>query len=163
MDGELKNLKCNINQLAAMTGLHRQTVASRLADVPLAEGSNEKKKLYQITDVIRILMDAPASPSAEHQDPDKMTPKERKDWFDSEKGRLWLEKEMRQVIPASDVRYQMAAVMKAVTQALETWPDKLERDRGWTPDQITEAQSVVDEIRELLAHAVSVQEDVENE
>ncbi|HEE9238721.1 TPA: DNA breaking-rejoining protein, partial [Salmonella enterica subsp. enterica serovar Typhimurium var. monophasic 4,[5],12:i:-] len=26
MDGELKNLKCNISQLAAITGLHRQTV-----------------------------------------------------------------------------------------------------------------------------------------
>ncbi|HCI3283905.1 TPA: DNA breaking-rejoining protein, partial [Salmonella enterica] len=25
MDGELKNLKCNICQLAAITGLHRQT------------------------------------------------------------------------------------------------------------------------------------------
>ncbi|MEY5394446.1 DNA breaking-rejoining protein, partial [Salmonella enterica subsp. enterica serovar Corvallis] len=25
MDGELKNLKCNISQLAAITGLHRQT------------------------------------------------------------------------------------------------------------------------------------------
>ncbi|MVR37971.1 DNA breaking-rejoining protein, partial [Salmonella enterica subsp. enterica serovar Bovismorbificans] len=25
MDGELKNLKCNICQLTAITGLHRQT------------------------------------------------------------------------------------------------------------------------------------------
>lgn len=30
MDGELKNLKCNISQLSAITGLHRQTVVSRL-------------------------------------------------------------------------------------------------------------------------------------
>ncbi len=42
MDGELKNLKCNICQLAAITGLHRQTVVSRLSGVPLALGSNEK-------------------------------------------------------------------------------------------------------------------------
>lgn len=40
MDGELKNLKCNISQLAAITGLHRQTVVSRLSGVPLALGSN---------------------------------------------------------------------------------------------------------------------------
>lgn len=44
MDGELKNMKLNINQLAALSGLHRQTVAARMADVPLAPGSNEKKK-----------------------------------------------------------------------------------------------------------------------
>ncbi|EMR50039.1 hypothetical protein A671_05204 [Salmonella enterica subsp. enterica serovar Dublin str. DG22] len=31
MDDELKNLKCNICQLAAITGLHRQTVVSRLS------------------------------------------------------------------------------------------------------------------------------------
>lgn len=42
MDGELKNLKCNICQLAAITGLHRQTVVSRLSGVPLALGSNEQ-------------------------------------------------------------------------------------------------------------------------
>ncbi|EDV0463934.1 DUF1441 family protein, partial [Salmonella enterica subsp. enterica serovar Java] len=97
MDGELKNLKCNISQLAAITGLHRQTVVSRLSGVPLAPGSNEKNKLYLLTDVIRVLMETPVSQAAEHQDPNKMTPKERKNWFDSEKGRLWLEKEMKQV------------------------------------------------------------------
>ncbi len=87
MDGELKNLKCNISQLAAITGLHRQTVVSRLSGVPLALGSNEKNKLYLLTDVIRVLMETPVSQAAEHQDPNKMTPKERKNWFDSEKGR----------------------------------------------------------------------------
>ncbi len=45
MDGELKNMKLNINQLAALSGLHRQTVTARMADVPLAPGSNEKKNL----------------------------------------------------------------------------------------------------------------------
>ncbi len=48
-----------------------------------------------------------------------MTPKERKGWFDSEKGRLWLEKEMKQVVPLPEVRQQMAAIVKAITQVLE--------------------------------------------
>lgn len=73
MDGELKNLKCNICQLTAITGLHRQTVVSRLSGVPLAPGSNEKNKLYLLTDVIRVLMETPVSQAAEHQDPNKMT------------------------------------------------------------------------------------------
>lgn len=46
-----------------------------------------KNKLYLLTDVIRVLMETPVSQAAEHQDPNKMTPKERKNWFDSEKGR----------------------------------------------------------------------------
>ncbi|ELP3428923.1 DUF1441 family protein, partial [Escherichia coli] len=57
MDGELKNMKFNINQLAFLSGLHRQTVAARMADVPLAPGSNEKKKLYLLTDLISSLLE----------------------------------------------------------------------------------------------------------
>lgn len=163
MDGELKNLKCNISQLAAITGLHRQTVVSRLSGVPLAPGSNEKKKLYLLTDVIRVLMETPVSPAAEHQDPNKMTPKERKDWFDSEKGRIWLEKEMKQVIPLTEVRQQMSAVVKAITQVLEVWPDRLERDKGWTAEQLNEAQDVVDEVRDLLAQSMQGEEVFDDE
>ncbi|EAB5119575.1 DUF1441 family protein [Salmonella enterica] len=163
MDGELKNLKCNISQLAAITGLHRQTVVSRLSGVPLAPGSNEKNKLYLLTDVIRVLMEAPVSQAAEHQDPNKMTPKERKDWFDSEKGRLWLEKEMKQVVPLTEVRQQMAAIVKAITQVLEVWPDKLERGKGWSAEQLNEAQDVVDEVRILLVKAMQETADDDGE
>ncbi|MBT0499626.1 DUF1441 family protein, partial [Morganella morganii subsp. morganii] len=35
-----------------------------------------------------------------------------------------------------------------------TWPDRLERDHGWQPEQITQAQDVVDELRDLLAMEV---------
>jgi len=45
----------------------------------------------------------------------------------------------------------MAMMAKSVLQVLDTWPDRLERDHGWSPHQISEAQSIVDEIREALA------------
>ncbi|MEA5720427.1 DUF1441 family protein, partial [Salmonella enterica subsp. enterica serovar Virginia] len=56
MDGELKNLKCNICQLAAITGLHRQTVVSRLSGVPLEKQNIMNKKhtnhhLLKINDI----------------------------------------------------------------------------------------------------------------
>ncbi|EAU3031667.1 DUF1441 family protein, partial [Salmonella enterica] len=151
------------SQLAAITGLHRQTVVSRLSGVPLAPGSNEKNKLYLLTDVIRVLMETPVSQPAEHQDPNKMTAKERKGWFDSEKGRLWLEKEMKQVVPLPEVRQQMAAIVKAITQVLEVWPDKLEKDKGWSADQLNEAQDVMDEVRILLVKAIQETADDDGE
>lgn len=123
----------------------------------------KKNKLYLLTDVIRVLMEAPVSQAAEHQDPNKMTPKERKDWFDSEKGRLWLEKEMKQVVPLTEVRQQMAAIVKAITQVLEVWPDKLERDKGWSAEQLNEAQDVVDEVRILLVKAMQETADDDGE
>ena len=56
MDNELKNLRLNINQLAAVTDLHRQTIASRLNNVEPAPGSNSRLKLYSVVDILRELL-----------------------------------------------------------------------------------------------------------
>lgn len=45
MDKELENVRLNLNQLAAITGAHRQTIAARLKNVEPAPGSNAKLKL----------------------------------------------------------------------------------------------------------------------
>ncbi|NIH11199.1 MAG: DUF1441 family protein [Serratia symbiotica] len=50
--------------------------------------------------------------------------------------------------------------VKGISQVLDTWPDKLERDRGWIPAQIAEAQDAVDEMREMLAvEVVTIEEE----
>lgn len=72
MDNELKNFRLNITQLAAITDLHRQTVAGKLANVQPAPGSNPKLKLYAITDILRELLTS-TTPS-ELVDVDKMLP-----------------------------------------------------------------------------------------
>ncbi|EFO1907345.1 DUF1441 family protein [Escherichia coli] len=149
MDGELKNMKLNINQLAALSGLHRQTVTARMADVPLAPGSNEKKKLYLLTDLITELL--AKTPSTEDEE---MNPHDRKAWYQSERERLKFQHETVQLVPVSDVRRSFSVVVKAIVQILETWPDRLERDRGWTASQLNEVQIVVDEIRDTLEKAV---------
>lgn len=46
MDRELKNLTLNISQLAALSGVHRQTAAARLQNLPVA-GAHERKAWYQ--------------------------------------------------------------------------------------------------------------------
>ena len=56
MDQEIASFKLNINQLAGITGVHRQTVAARLKNVEPAPGSNAKLKLFQITDILTELM-----------------------------------------------------------------------------------------------------------
>ncbi|HBA7074103.1 TPA: DUF1441 family protein [Escherichia coli] len=149
MDGELKNMKLNINQLASLSGLHRQTVTARMADVPLAPGSNKKKKLYFLTDLITSLLEK--TPSTEDEE---MNPHDRKAWYQSERERLKFQHETVQLVPVSDVRRSFSVVVKAIVQVLETWPDRLERDRGWTALQLNEVQIVVDEVRDMLEKAV---------
>ncbi|MGS3754863.1 DUF1441 family protein, partial [Escherichia coli] len=109
MDGELKNMKLNINQLAALSGLHRQTVTARMADVPLAPGSNEKKKLYLLTDLITALL--AKTPSTEDEE---MNPHDRKAWYQSERERLKFQHETVQLVPVSDVRRSFSVVVKAI-------------------------------------------------
>ena len=55
MDQEIAALKLNINQLAGITGVHRQTVATRLKNIEPAPGSNSKLKLYLVTDTGQLI------------------------------------------------------------------------------------------------------------
>ena len=149
MDRELKNLTLNISQLAALSGVHRQTAAARLQNLPVAGGHESNLKLYRVVDIVSAFLALPP-PVAE----DEMDAHERKAWYQSERERLKFEQETAQLIPASDVRRSFSVVVKAIVQILETWPDRLERDRGWTASQLNEVQIVVDEIRDTLEKAV---------
>ena len=110
MDHELKNLVLNINQLAALSGLHRQTVVARLKNIRPA-GGHDKLKLYRLTDILTEFMGLPP-PVAEGE----MDPHERKAWYQSERERLKFEQETAQLIPASDVRREVAIWAKAVVR-----------------------------------------------
>ncbi len=83
MDNELKNLRLNINQLAAVTDLHRQTISSKLNNIEPAPGSNSRLKLYSVVDILRELLGRTTAP--ELVDIDKMLPPDRKAWFQSER------------------------------------------------------------------------------
>ncbi|EOK4941998.1 TPA: DUF1441 family protein, partial [Escherichia coli] len=149
MDRELKNLHLNISQLAALSGAHRQTVAARVKNISPTGGHESNLKLYRLTDILAELMKAPLP-----VDNEEMDPHARKAWYQSERDRLKFEQETGQLVPVSDVRRSFSVVVKAIVQVLETWPDRLERDRGWTASQLNEVQIVVDEIRDTLEKAV---------
>ncbi|MBL5919760.1 DUF1441 family protein [Lelliottia amnigena] len=152
MDNELRNFRLNINQLAAMTDLHRQTIASRLSNVPLAPGSNPKLKLYSVLDILTVLLTRTADP--EQIEIEKLQPQDRKAWFQSERERLKFEQETSQLISSSDVSREFSSIAKAVVQVLETLPDILERDCGLQPAAVARVQSVIDDLRDQMAQRV---------
>ncbi|MBA1026075.1 terminase, partial [Escherichia coli] len=55
MDRELKNLMLNINQLAAIAGICRQTAAARLQNIQPA-GGHDKLKLYRVADIVSAFL-----------------------------------------------------------------------------------------------------------
>lgn len=152
MDKELENFTLNLNQLANITGLHRQTVSSRLANVRVAAGSNAKLKLYSVVDILTELISRTADP--ETVDIDKLLPQDRKAWFQSERERLKFQMETAQLIPASDVRREFSSMAKAVVQVLETLPDILERDCALSAQATERVQSIIDDLRDQMAQKV---------
>lgn len=161
MDNELKNFRLNINQIAMLTDLHRQTVSSRLSNVKPVPGSNAKLKLYSLLDVLKELLTR--TTSDELMDVDKMLPPDRKAWFQSERERLKFQQETGELIPASEVAREFSSMAKAVVQVLETLPDILERDCAMTPAAVVRVQKVIDDLRDQIALAVELADTPENE
>lgn len=154
MDKEFKNLRLNINQLAALTDMHRQTVSSKLSGVQPAPGSNPKLKLFSVVDILKELLSR--TTSEELVNVDKMLPPDRKAWFQSERERLKFQQETGELIPASEVVREFSSMAKAVVQVLETLPDILERDCAMTPAAVVRVQKVIDDLRGQIALKVEM-------
>ncbi|WP_033750678.1 DUF1441 family protein [Pantoea sp. NGS-ED-1003] len=143
----------SVAKIAEAFGIDRKTVRKKIMNAQVASAGNIRgNPVYALKDIGPVLFapDEAATPETLH-DPSRMDPKSRKDWFQSENERVKLEAALSQLVPANEVHREMAMMAKSVLQVLDTWPDRLERDRGWSPHQISEAQSIVDEIREALA------------
>jgi len=95
-------------------------------------------------------------------DPDQMSPAERRLWYQSEDLRqsmLLKERknavEERQLIPAQEVEMTLAAAFKAVALTLDTLPDALERDGVISSKDIERIINILDGSREGLANTLS--------
>ncbi|HHA2250173.1 TPA: DUF1441 family protein [Enterobacter ludwigii] len=149
MDQEIASLKLNINQLAAITEVHRQTIATRLKNIAPAAGSNSKLKLYLITDILKELMIPTISANLED-----MSPSDRLAHWKAENERLSFEKDTGQLIPADEVAREFSLMAKAVVMVLETLPDILERDCALPPKAVSRVQFVIDDLRDQMAQKV---------
>lgn len=149
MDKEIASIRFNINQLAGITGLHRQTISSRLKNVEPAPGSNARLKLYALPALLCELMK-----TGETFEVDQMTPPDRKAWFQSERERLKFQQEVGELIPADDVVREFSSMAKAVIQILETLPDILERDCALQPAAVMRVQSIIDDLRDNIAQKI---------
>lgn len=157
MDRELKNLTLNISQLAALSGVHRQTAAARLQNLPVAGGHESNLKLYRVVDIVSAFLALPP-PVAEGE----MDAHERKAWYQSERERLKFEQETAQLIPADDVRKEMAIWGGIVSEELAKLPNILARDAGLKPMAVNRVQSIIDDLCNQIISRM-VKNDVVNE
>ncbi len=83
-------------------------------------------------------------------DPDQASPKDRKDWFDSEFRRRQLQERDAELIPAAEVERGLADLVSQVVRTLDTLGDVLERDAGITGEAVERVHKVTDAARDEL-------------
>ncbi|MDK1289791.1 DUF1441 family protein [Pseudoalteromonas umbrosa] len=128
----------NITRIAEAFGLHRETVRKRLRSSKVKpSGKRAGVDVYALADV------GPALFSGERNvgdddflNPSKMLPKDRKDYFQSERERLKFEEEIGELIPDSDYRKDLYFSLSIVVNYFENLPDKMERTGLFTPEQL---------------------------
>ncbi|NIZ23069.1 DUF1441 family protein, partial [Escherichia coli] len=87
---------------------------------------------------------------------------DRKAWYQSERERLKFEQETAQLIPADDVRKEMAIWGEIVSEELAKLPNILARDAGLKPMAVNRVQSIIDDLRNQIISRM-VKNDVVNE
>ncbi|WP_125782864.1 DUF1441 family protein [Pseudoalteromonas rubra] len=143
----------NITRIAEAFGLHRETVRKRLRQHQVGpKGRRSGVDVYSLAEVGPALFAQDVQSKSENDihDPRTMPPKDRKDYFQSERERLKFEGETGELIPEGEYRNDLAVTLKAVVGFFESMPDKMERLRLFTPTQLDQLESMCDEFRAEL-------------
>lgn len=135
--------------------IDRRVVAQALESAPAQTKAG--RKVWHVRDGMRAIFSHPSvrTSSSTAEDPESLPPKDRLDWFRSERERLKLESEQQSLIPAIEVESTMARLCKAIAQTLDTLPDVVERDCALPGEAVAVMQRVINEARESLYQHIS--------
>ncbi|EPA7245822.1 head maturation protease, ClpP-related [Escherichia coli O9,30:H25] len=151
----IDGVAASMASVVAMAG-DRVVMPERLKNIQPA-GGHDKLKLYRVTDILTCFLDLPVPASLE-----EMEPHDRKAWYQSERERLKFEQETAQLIPADDVRKEMAIWGEIVSEELAKLPNILARDAGLKPMAVNRVQSIIDDLCNQIISRM-VKNDVVNE
>lgn len=162
--GELLNQRerlrlVSISRLAELLCMDRKTVSRRIADANVAPSG--KRDGYPVYDG-RLACEACLLPQTQAGDdaafdPRLLKPMDRRAWYQSERERMAVEAEARQLIPAIEVHAEMAEMARGFVQFLDTLPDVLERAVHMRSDQIEALHAAVTAERQRLYEQVSTE------
>lgn len=146
----------SLSQLSTAFGPARETVSKRLQIAGVApRGKRHGHDVYHIGDAAAVILAGNLPTFEGIEDPDKLAPKDRLDWFKSENERRKLERDEGGLVASLEVRTEIAGVVKLVTQMLDTLPDILERDCRLSIDVVGKVEEQIDALRHDLAEVLT--------
>ena len=143
------NREHNITAFSSLFRLNRATVRKRLKEAnvqPCREVSGNP--VYDIADAAEACFSEVKTYRGE--DPDEMSPMDRRAWYQSEMERVKLEEKCGNLCPVEDVGRVATTMMMGVVNPLDSVVDTLERKCGLNPDALEVVQEVIDQTRENL-------------
>lgn len=154
----------SISRVAELLGMDRKTVSKRLAEcnVPPA-GMRDGYPVYDGRRACEACLNqiGLSDETGERIDPRNLKPMERRAWYQSERERMAVESEARQLIPAIEVHDEMAELVRAFVQFLDTLGDQLERDVSLTAEQVDAVNKSITSQRSALYAQLSAEPDKE--
>ena len=138
----------SISKIAQAFGMARETVAKRIQQTGI-KGADIRNghPVYKLRDVAPALFTADAIPCSARS-PDDMPPRDRRDWYESEKIRLQIEQESGLLITIDEHRDNLADTFKALAMIMDTMPDQLERKHALPANVINDVQNTFDDFRQ---------------
>ena len=88
-------------------------------------------------------------------DPERLSPSDRKAWYEGEARRRDLQERDRELIPAIEVEQAIRTAFAAIGQSLRSIPDNLERRIGISPAVAEQIEEILDEEMTALADRLS--------
>lgn len=144
----------SLTQLATVFGPARETITKRLnmAGVEPA-GKRSSHSVYHIRQAARAIIEGEHgfTPFNGIDDPDKLPPKDRLDWFKSENERTKLEVSQSNLIDVVAHEVVLTDVIKLILQEVEPLADTLERKGVATVAAVECVEEAIDSLREKLA------------
>ncbi|MCK9622229.1 MAG: DUF1441 family protein [Methylobacter sp.] len=138
----------SLNKLSIVFGIARETVGKRLVEASVQPaGYRDEHAVYEIGQAARAILIQQRIQYDASIDPDKMPPKERRDWYE---GNLAKKKDALAegaLVDAEDCRQRMADLIKPGIQLLDSLPDILERDFNISPEAIIAVERRIDALR----------------
>jgi len=138
----------NITSIGLLLQMHRNTVR-RYIQVnniePETFGGNPE---YDFAKVARAIYSQQVLVS---KDPDVMNPDEMNKYFMALSRKLSYQKEAGEACRVSEVRETAAAVIKALSEAIKSFPDVAERDHGASPENLV----LIDKLCNILLNQLA--------
>lgn len=149
----------SISGIARVFSMDRRTVVDKIQAANIQPiGTNKGYPVYSLADVAKAIFASEVLIAGSAGfDPDKLPPRERRDWYEGEEKRIKIEKLRASLVSIDTYRAELADVLKAVSLTLETLPDVLERKCGLSPDAAETMGSVLDDARTQLADKICSQ------